>query len=193
MSNFRERFIISYKLLYTWHKIGAKYSDAKLIQDNSHSNKKTYDVFISYAHEDHEWVTEELVPKLEKEHQFKCCFHERDFQIGVTVMQNIVNCVDKVSFIYYVTTCMGEGDVIKWLTFNTMARKCEKYFLSFPQKISKLTQLLSLFQFVYFLREVTKTPILPNCKVPNGICFDIIVNFIIPKLKSKHTSLKKYT
>ena len=29
-------------------------------------------------------------------------------------------------------------------------------------------------------------------KVPNGV-FDIIVNFVIQKLKSKHTSLKKYT
>ena len=68
------------------------------------ATKKTYDVFISYAHEDHEWVTEELVPKLEKEHQFKCCFHERDFQIGVTVMQNIVNCVDKSQVFVVVLT-----------------------------------------------------------------------------------------
>ena len=29
-------------------------------------------------------------------------------------------------------------------------------------------------------------------KVPNGF-FDIIVNFIIQKFKSKHTSVKKYT
>ena len=51
---------------------------------------------------------------------------------------------------------------------------CEKYFLSFPQKIHKLRQLSWMM------------------KVPNGV-FDIIVNFAIQKLKSKHTSLKKYT
>ena len=101
----RERFIITYKMMYAWHKFGSQNPEKNLIKDD----KKTYDVFISYASEDHEWVTEELVPKLEKEHQFKCCFHERDFQIGVTVMQNIVNCVDKVSFIYYVITCRGKG------------------------------------------------------------------------------------
>ena len=95
-------------MLYAWHKFASQHPEKSLIKDDM-AIKKTYDVFISYAHEDHEWVTEELVPKLEKEHQFKCCFHERDFQIGVTVMQNIVNCVDKVSFIYYVTTCKGEG------------------------------------------------------------------------------------
>ena len=51
--------------------------------------------------------------------------------------------------------------------------------LLFPQnkrKIYKLRQ-LSLSLFVYFFWEVC----------------DIIVNFIIQKLKSKHTSLKKYT
>jgi hypothetical protein len=90
-------------MLYTWHKLGSKYSNAKLIQDST-EKKKTYDVFISYANEDHLWVTEELVPKLEKEHQFKCCFHERDFQIGVTVMQNIVNCVDKSQVFVVVLT-----------------------------------------------------------------------------------------
>ena len=93
--HFRERFLITYKLLYTWHKIGSKYQDPKLIQDDKNQDiKKTYDIFISYAHEDDAWVTDELVPKLEKEHQLRCCFHERDFQIGLTVMQNIVNCVD---------------------------------------------------------------------------------------------------
>ena len=57
-------------------------------------NSKNYDAFISYAHEDHHWVGQDLVHQLEVEYGFKCCFHERDFQIGVTVIQNIVNCVD---------------------------------------------------------------------------------------------------
>ena len=57
--------------------------------------------------------------------------------------------------------------------------------LSFPQnerKIYKLRQ-LSLSQFVYFLRDV--------CLLFNF--WMIKFTFIIPKLKSKHTSLKKYT
>ena len=34
--------------------------------------------------------------------------------------------------------------------------------------------------------KLTKTPILPNCQVPNGFFFGITVNFIIQKLKRKH-------
>ena len=44
----------------------------------------------------------------------------------------------------------------------------------------------------HFLREVCLLFNFWMMKVPNGF-FDIIVNFIIQKLKSKHTSLKKYT
>ena len=32
-----------------------------------------------------------------------------------------------------------------------------------------------------------------NDKIHNYVFFDVIVNFIIQKLKSKYTSLKKYT
>lgn len=88
----RERFVISYKLLSTWHRLNHNQS-MKLSETNG--CLKTYDIFISYAHEDDEWVTLELLPKLETKYGFKACIHERDFRIGVTVMQNIVQCVDE--------------------------------------------------------------------------------------------------
>lgn len=86
----RERFVISYKLLSTWHRLNHNQS-----KKMSETNEKTYDIFISYAYEDDEWVTSELLPKLEITYGFKACVHERDFRIGVTVMQNIVQCVDE--------------------------------------------------------------------------------------------------
>ena len=54
-----------------------------------------YDAFISYCHDDQTWIVEELIPKLEKEKNIKCCIHERDFEIGVTVLQNIIDCLDQ--------------------------------------------------------------------------------------------------
>ena len=52
------------------------------------------------------------------------------------------------------------------------------FLLSFSQNERKIYQFcsVSFAQFVYFLREVC-----------------LLFNFIIQKLKSKHTSLKKYT
>ena len=32
---------------------------------------------------------------MEVKRDLKCCIHERDFEVGLTVLQNIVNCVDK--------------------------------------------------------------------------------------------------
>ena len=52
---------------------------------------------------------------------------------------------------------------------------------------------ISFAQFVYFLMEVFYFSIL-NDKIHNYMCQKkLIVNFIIQKLKSKHTSIKKYT
>ena len=42
-----------------------------------------FDVFVSYSHEDHQWVTEQLIPELEhKNPKLKVCIHERDFKVG---------------------------------------------------------------------------------------------------------------
>jgi Leucine-rich repeat (LRR) protein len=86
----RERFTITYKLLSTWHRYGPK-QVAKTLP----LRVKHFDAFISYCHEDQDWVSESLLPKLEGERNFRCCVHERDFDIGVTVLQNIIDCVDK--------------------------------------------------------------------------------------------------
>ena len=41
-----------------------------------------YDVFISYSHEDQEWVTKQLIPQLEENSpKLKVCIHERDFKV----------------------------------------------------------------------------------------------------------------
>ena len=52
---------------------------------------------------------------------------------------------------------------------------------------------LSYAQFVYFLREVCLFFKFLSDKIYNYVLFDIIVNFIIQKLKNKHIFLKKYT
>ncbi|KAL7731651.1 hypothetical protein ACLKA6_000947 [Drosophila palustris] len=54
-----------------------------------------YDIFISYCQNDRKWVLEELLPNVEKSGDISICLHERDFQIGVTILDNIISCMDR--------------------------------------------------------------------------------------------------
>ncbi|KAJ0182967.1 hypothetical protein K1T71_000943 [Dendrolimus kikuchii] len=54
-----------------------------------------YDVFVSYCNEDREWVLDHLLPHLESDYNVSACLHERDFQVGLTILENIVACMDR--------------------------------------------------------------------------------------------------
>ena len=43
-----------------------------------------YDVFVSYNHDDHEWVINTLLPELEEKNpKLRVCIHERDFKVDI--------------------------------------------------------------------------------------------------------------
>ena len=104
IGTYRKRFFITFWLM----KQRRKYKSMEK-KDMSY----LYDVFISYSHDDHSWVTTELIPELEmKNPKLKVCIHERDFkvsnillkiymyrqssfqlQVGITVTENIVECI----------------------------------------------------------------------------------------------------
>ncbi|KAH8379458.1 hypothetical protein KR009_005100 [Drosophila setifemur] len=54
-----------------------------------------YDIFISYCQNDRPWVLNELLPNVEETGDISICLHERDFQIGVTILDNIISCMDR--------------------------------------------------------------------------------------------------
>ncbi|XP_054734695.1 toll-like receptor 3 [Anastrepha obliqua] len=54
-----------------------------------------YDIFISYCQSDRNWVLEELIPNVEEAGNISICLHERDFQIGVAILENIISCMDR--------------------------------------------------------------------------------------------------
>nr|XP_017098072.2 toll-like receptor 6 isoform X2 [Drosophila bipectinata] len=54
-----------------------------------------YDIFISYCENDRPWVLNELLPNVEDAGDVSICLHERDFQIGVTILDNIISCMDR--------------------------------------------------------------------------------------------------
>ncbi|ESO87068.1 hypothetical protein LOTGIDRAFT_77937, partial [Lottia gigantea] len=53
-----------------------------------------YDVFVSYSGEDSDWVLDKLVPNLEQDSNLKLCIHERDFQAGRLIIDNIVESIE---------------------------------------------------------------------------------------------------
>uniref|UniRef100_A0A384CYN7 Toll like receptor 6 n=1 Tax=Ursus maritimus TaxID=29073 RepID=A0A384CYN7_URSMA len=53
-----------------------------------------FHAFISYSEHDSAWVKNELVPWLEKE-DIRICLHERNFVPGKSIVENIINCIEK--------------------------------------------------------------------------------------------------
>ncbi|XP_075005011.1 toll-like receptor 1 [Calonectris borealis] len=55
-----------------------------------------FHAFISYSERDSLWVKNELIPNLEKgEGCVQLCQHERNFIPGKSIMENIINCIEK--------------------------------------------------------------------------------------------------
>ncbi|XP_065591753.1 toll-like receptor 6 [Cyrtonyx montezumae] len=55
-----------------------------------------FHAFISYSERDALWVKNELIPSLEKgEGSVRLCQHERNFIPGKSIVENIINCIEK--------------------------------------------------------------------------------------------------
>lgn len=54
-----------------------------------------YDVFVSYSDHNRDWVLDEFIPNVEKRETINVCLHERDFQVGCGILENIVSCMDR--------------------------------------------------------------------------------------------------
>ncbi|XP_052082709.1 toll-like receptor 4 [Mytilus californianus] len=111
---FRYRWKLRYLLYMTRHK----YKLYKSIQSSKHYK---YDAFISYANAETGFISNELIPNLERNHNLKLCIHQRDFIPGEEITQNITNgihqskmtvCILSQSFLdsYY---CMFEFNMAR--------------------------------------------------------------------------------
>ncbi|XP_065333205.1 toll-like receptor 13 [Cloeon dipterum] len=86
------------KLRYFGIMVKNALSVALMDDDNEESQEDAifiYDVFVSYCDADREWVIKKLLPELEQENNLRVCLHERDFQPGCGILDNIVHCIDK--------------------------------------------------------------------------------------------------
>jgi hypothetical protein len=61
---------------------------------NDGEERYTYDVFVSYAEEDGDWVRNVLMPVVEECLGLRLCLHYRDFHPGKQILDNINCCVE---------------------------------------------------------------------------------------------------
>jgi len=74
-----------------------------------------YDVFISYSHEDKDWVQNSLLPKIEKE-QICFCIDSRDFKPGLSSVAEMERAVTESSKTLLILTAGYQNS--KWAEFE---------------------------------------------------------------------------
>ena len=82
-------------IIYIFSKSWGKY----FFSEDRVDKDKLYDVFISYAHQDSNYVEHQLLPGLETpeydhDPQFKCCLHSRDWLPGECIPDQILHSVE---------------------------------------------------------------------------------------------------
>ena len=80
---------------YRWHirLMLAFRGRSEVLRRRLEAENFDYDVFVSFAGEDLDWVQQHLMAKLETELGLRLCIHERDFVPGKNILNNIVDSV----------------------------------------------------------------------------------------------------
>ncbi|GFY41487.1 toll-like receptor 2 [Trichonephila inaurata madagascariensis] len=89
----------------------------KVGQDAENGQNYIYDAFVSYNSCDNPWIVKHLIPALENEDpKYKLCVHERDFQIGRLITENILEAIENSRNVILILT----EDFIKseWCMFE---------------------------------------------------------------------------
>ncbi|KAM5171913.1 toll-like receptor 12 [Mantella aurantiaca] len=103
-----------------------------------------YDAFVSYSTHDELWVNEKLLPSLEQNGPpfFRVCIHNRDFEVGKDIVENIMDSIYNSRWTVCVITrtylhsnwCSLE---MRMATYRLLAESKDSLILVFLDKISK--------------------------------------------------------
>jgi toll-like receptor 2 len=95
-------YIYRFELVYTKQLWQMKRKNEKKSNQRSPDNYQ-FDAFVSYCAADRSWVMETLLPTLETPVDgYSLCLHERDFQLGSFIMDNIVENIEKSRRVLFV-------------------------------------------------------------------------------------------
>lgn len=83
------------KMIWQWTQTRRRTKNSRSTQQNLQQNF-VFHAFVSYSEHDSSWVKECLLPNLEREDgSIQICQHERNFVAGKSIVENIINCIDK--------------------------------------------------------------------------------------------------
>jgi len=115
-----------------------------------------YDVFISYKHEDIQWVQQELIPRLEEEN-FKICLDDVEFLAGGAAIVSMQDAVEQSRRTLLVLT--PRYMMSHWTRFEMLATRTldpdameRRTIPLLVEKVEKLPLLLSMLTYVDLTR-----------------------------------------
>nr|KAG5711351.1 hypothetical protein BaRGS_006048 [Batillaria attramentaria] len=122
-----------------------------------------YDLYVSYASEDEDWVLAHLIPELEGRLGKKLCIHERDFVPGKNIIGNIVDCMETSKRLMMLfSTAFAHSDWCQYeltLALNYAMERDESLVVAIldeidPKDLSPaMKAVLSTFTYVEWQRE----------------------------------------
>ena len=110
-------FIVNALAIYVIYRRWCKSKQLKwhpTDRDECHGENKEYDIFLSYANEDEEYVEGYLIPGLEMR-GYQVCFHRKDFVPGESIVANIENAIMKSKrTLVYISEAFNESGFCRW-------------------------------------------------------------------------------
>ncbi|XP_046371636.2 toll-like receptor 3 [Haliotis rufescens] len=79
---------------YRWHIRYFIYMVRYSQRQEVDTREYEYDVFVAYSAPDRPWVIKTLLPVLEVKENLKLCVHDRDFEVGKLIVDNIVDAIE---------------------------------------------------------------------------------------------------
>ncbi|XP_060074967.1 toll-like receptor 4 [Ylistrum balloti] len=109
---------------FRWRILYYFYRNCKIKPGLEDTTSYSFDLFVAYTAADSPWIWQQLRPKLELQHNIQLCLHERDFEIGESISQNIVNCLQKSKRILFVIS--AEYINARWCDFELEMANMER-------------------------------------------------------------------
>ncbi|XP_068114804.1 toll-like receptor 13 [Hyperolius riggenbachi] len=130
-----------------WYIVYAVYTVKCWLNRRNHNRRRDhyeYDVFVSYSVQNELWVVEQLLPSLEVNGPpfFKVCIHNRDFEVGRDILENIVDSIYNSRW----TVCVVSHHYLQsnWCslemrmaTYRLLSESKDSLILVFLDKINK--------------------------------------------------------
>lgn len=112
---------------------------------------KIYHLFLSFCDDDEERVFS-LLSELEDNYQLKCLYHKRDFQPGISVVENIMDGIEKsMNIVYFVSQEFKESPMCKKeVQYGIMAthKQCENSLIPVLLESTEMPRELQTLSYV---------------------------------------------